>query len=117
QRVVVILTDPTMARMLREAANVNLAVSIAVLSAPAFLAALYGDRVRTVVLARHHLLAVLDRAVAGGGPLAGLSVTEASARHRFCAIAVTDDKGHLVSETTLKPGRRLVIVAALPDVE
>lgn len=117
QRVVVIMSDPTMAKMLRQAAGVDLAVSVEVLAAPAFLAALYGDRVRTVVLARQHMLAVLDLAVLAGGPLDGLNVTEAAARHHFCPIALTDEKDSLLTETTLAPGNRLVIVAALPDVE
>ena len=42
QRVVLLLSEPQLAQMLREAANVRLAVSVPVLTAPAFLAGLYG---------------------------------------------------------------------------
>src|SRR5262245_3506519 len=45
QRVVVRLSDPQLADALRDAANVRLALSIPALAAPAFVAALFGDRV------------------------------------------------------------------------
>jgi Trk K+ transport system NAD-binding subunit len=117
QRVVVLLADPTMAKMLRQAAGVDLALSVPALAAPAFLAALYGDRVRTVVLARQHMLAVLDVTVQPGGPLQGLSVATAAAHFRFCLIALTDELGTPLNEPTLAAGHRLVLVTALPDVE
>src|SRR5262249_32787217 len=59
-RVVVRLTDPNLARTLREAADVRLAVSIPELAAPAFVAALFGDRVPTVFLVQGRLLAAVD---------------------------------------------------------
>jgi len=43
QRVVLLLSDQQMAQMLRDAANVQLAVSVPALAAPAFLAGLYGN--------------------------------------------------------------------------
>ncbi|HEV3444182.1 MAG TPA: NAD-binding protein, partial [Gemmataceae bacterium] len=45
QRVVLNMTDPQLAQMLRESANVRLALSIPALAAPAFVAALFGERV------------------------------------------------------------------------
>jgi Trk K+ transport system NAD-binding subunit len=63
QRVVLRLTDPNLAQTLREAANVRLAVSIPDLAAPAFLAALLGDRVRGVFMIAGRLLAVVDLVV------------------------------------------------------
>src|SRR5207253_9480464 len=60
QRVVVRLSDPQLAQTLREAANVRLALSIPELAAPAFVAALFGDRVRSVFFVEERLLAVVD---------------------------------------------------------
>ena len=80
QRVVLRMTDPKLAQTLREAANVRLAFSIPDLAAPAFLAALLGDRVRSVFLVAGRLLTVVDLSVASGDPiLEGQSV---------CALAV-----------------------------
>src|SRR5262249_34974090 len=50
QRVVIHLTDPSLAQTMREAANVRLALSIPSLAAPAFIAALFGDRAQSVLM-------------------------------------------------------------------
>ena len=60
QRVVVRLADTHLAQTLREAANVRLALSTSALAAPAFFAALYGDRVQNIFLIEGQVLAVLD---------------------------------------------------------
>src|SRR5262249_60689541 len=49
QRVVVRLSDPHLAQTLRESANVRLALSLPAMAAPAFVAALFGDRVQGVL--------------------------------------------------------------------
>jgi Trk K+ transport system NAD-binding subunit len=75
QRVVLLLVDPQLAQTVREAADVRLAVSIPALAAPAFVAALLGDRVRSVFLVAGKMLAVLDLTVqAEDDLLAGQSV-------------------------------------------
>src|SRR5262249_5990557 len=66
QRVVVRLNDPHLAQTLRDAANVRLALSIPELAAPAFVAALFGDRVRSVFLVSNRLLAAVDLVVQAG---------------------------------------------------
>ena len=53
-------SDPHLAQLLREAANVRLAVSVPVLVAPAFVAGLFGDRVLSVFVLQERLMAVLD---------------------------------------------------------
>src|SRR5262249_58563647 len=63
QRVVVRLTDPALAKTLRQAANVRLALSIPELAAPAFVARLFGDKVRSIFLCRGCLVAVFDLVV------------------------------------------------------
>ena len=60
QRVVVCLSDPNLAQTLREAANIRLALSVPTLAAPAFVAALFGDRVQNVFLVAGRTLAVVD---------------------------------------------------------
>jgi Trk K+ transport system NAD-binding subunit len=60
QRVVVRLSDEHLAQTLREATNVGLALSIPALAAPAFMAALFGDRVQNVFLVGGRLLAVVE---------------------------------------------------------
>src|SRR5262249_59180511 len=60
QRVVLRLSDPHLAQTLREAARIRLALSVPALAAPAFVAALFGDRVLSVFLVGDHLLAVVD---------------------------------------------------------
>src|SRR5262249_42854686 len=64
QRVVLRLSDPLLARTLREAANVRLALSVADLSAPAFMAALIGGRVRSGFFVLDRLFAVVGLFVA-----------------------------------------------------
>ena len=63
KRVVVLQSDPHLAQLLRDAANVRLAVSVPTLAAPAFVAALYGDRVQSVFLVRDrgHALSIAER--------------------------------------------------------
>ena len=63
QRVVPLVTDPQLARVMREAANIRLAVSQPGLAAPAFLARLYGDRVQSIFSVRDRLFAVIDLVV------------------------------------------------------
>src|SRR5262249_19629125 len=59
-RVVVRLSDPQLAETLREAADVRLALSVPVLSAPAFVGALFGDWVQSVFLIGSRLLTAID---------------------------------------------------------
>ncbi|MBX9677865.1 MAG: NAD-binding protein [Gemmataceae bacterium] len=59
-RVVLRLIDPQLARTLRETADVRLALSIPELAAPAFVAALFGDRLRGVMLIEGKLFAAVE---------------------------------------------------------
>jgi Trk K+ transport system NAD-binding subunit len=115
QRVVVLLSEPKMARMLRQAAGVELALSVPALAAPAFLAALYGNRVLTVVMVRQHLLAVLDLMVREGDPLAGQAPDEAARVFGFRPLGrlpACENPGR-----PLAAGDRLVVAVPLPEVE
>jgi Trk K+ transport system NAD-binding subunit len=89
KRLLVRLIDPQLAGLLREAANIHLALSIPELAAPAFLAAFLGDRIRSVLLAQGQLLAVVDVTVNGGDALAGQTVGEWATRYRLLPLALT----------------------------
>jgi Trk K+ transport system NAD-binding subunit len=66
QRVVLRLADIELAKTLREAADIRLALSLPDLAAPAFVAALFGDRVLSVFLVEGKLLAAVDLTVPPG---------------------------------------------------
>ena len=98
QRVVLNMTDPQLAKMLRESANVRLALSIPALAAPAFVAALFGDRVQSVFLVDGRMMAAIDLLVPPQDAcLAGQSVRSVAAAYGLLPVAVFDCQGNLVS--------------------
>ena len=121
QRVVLLLSDPQLAQMLREAANVRLAVSQPGLAAPAFVAGLYGDRVQSVFLVRERLFAVIDLVVQETDALLRCeSVRAAAAAYRLLPVALLPAKGtppEPLLAARLAPGDRLAAIIALPDLE
>jgi Trk K+ transport system NAD-binding subunit len=121
QRVVVRMTDPRLAETLREAANVRLALSVPSLAAPAFLAALFGDRVLSVFLVQGRLVGVVDLLVsAEDKALVGQLVRGLRADYRLLPVAVLTAKGHPYPkplDVQLTAGDRLIAIAALPDLE
>ncbi len=60
QRVILRLTDPRLAQTLKETVDLKFPLSIPDLAAPAFIAALFGDRVHSVFFLDGHLLAIID---------------------------------------------------------
>jgi Trk K+ transport system NAD-binding subunit len=121
QRVVLRLTDPNLARTMREAANVRLAVSIPDLAAPAFLAALLGDRVRGVFLVAGRLLVVVELVVpADDAFLAGQSVRALAIDYGLVPVhLVGTDKAPRAQplNARLGTGDCLTIVIALADLQ
>jgi Trk K+ transport system NAD-binding subunit len=117
QRVVVLLTEPEMAKMLRQAAGVELALSVPMLAAPAFLAGLYGDRVLTVVLVSGSLLAVFEVVIHPEDPLAGQPLEKSAATYGFCPIVLLGPSGDKKTAGLLEPGDRVVAVAGLRALE
>jgi Trk K+ transport system NAD-binding subunit len=121
QRVVLLLEDPNLAQMLREAANVRLAVSAPALAAPAFVAGLFGDRVQSVFLVRDRMFAVIDLVVQEQDSfLMGESVRAAAVDYRLLPVALRPSKGPAPAAllaARLAPGDRLVAIIALPDLE
>jgi Trk K+ transport system NAD-binding subunit len=142
QRVVLLMNDPELARMLREGADVELAVSVPKLAAPAFLAGMFGDRVQTVFMVRHHLLTVIDLVLQAADPLEGRSLRAVGIDYNLRPITVFHTGGAHLAGTTgawepvargkrlfpaqegrpaqavrLSRGDRLVAVVPLTDLE
>jgi Trk K+ transport system NAD-binding subunit len=121
QRVVLRLADPHLAHSLREAANVRLAFSVSALAAPAFVAALFGDRVLNVFLVGDRLLAVVDMLVQSqDAPLIDKPVRALAVDYGLRPVAVFCPDGAPEAQglaARLQPGSRLVAVISLADLE
>lgn len=118
QRVVVRLTDPQFAETLRLAADVKFAMSVPALAAPAFAAALFGDRVQTLVRVAGRTLVVVEFTVAEGDEfICARSLFEVMAESRFLPLAVAGQPPEVLRDYRLKPGDRLTAVAELQDLE
>jgi Trk K+ transport system NAD-binding subunit len=121
QRVVVRISDPQLADALRDAANVRLALSVPALAAPAFVAALFGDRVLSAVRIGSRLVLVVELAVpAGDVCLEGRIVREVAEEFQLLPIAVFDcnrKPDPIAHEHRLMAGEHLVAVAGLSELE
>ncbi|HLN26571.1 MAG TPA: NAD-binding protein [Gemmataceae bacterium] len=121
QRIVLHLSDPSLAQTLREAANVRLALSIPNLAAPAFIAALFGDRVQSVLMIDGRLVATVDLLVPAQDPcLAGQSVRAVAIDYGLLPVVVCDTQGRLLAQrmsARLDAGFRLIAISLLPDLE
>lgn len=118
QRVVVRLSDPEFAEAVRDAADIRLALSIPALAAPAFAAALFGDRVHTLVTAAGQPLAVVEITVQDDDAcLSGPSLRTAAIDYKFLPLALNDEEPAAAQDRPLQPGDRLTLVARLPDLE
>jgi Trk K+ transport system NAD-binding subunit len=120
QRVVLLQSEPLLADMLRQAANVQLAVSVPALAAPAFLAGLYGDRVQNVFLVRNRLLALIDLVIQPDDRLRGQSVRTVAVDYRLVPVAVLPaacGPPPKPLQARLTEGDRLVAVVELHDLD
>jgi Trk K+ transport system NAD-binding subunit len=120
KRVVLRLWDAQLAQTLREAADVRLALSVPALSAPAFVAALFGDHVQSVFLIGGRLLAAMDVTV---GPadvyLHNREVRALAEDYRLVPIALVSSDCTLrmpVEDQQLRVGDRLTAIAELSDL-
>ena len=107
--------------MLREAANVRLAVSMPALAAPAFVAALFGDRVRTMFLVLERLFAVVDLSVIkGDGFLENQSVRTLAVDYQVLPLVLQTAEGEVKLRPynrRLSPGDRLSVIVSLTDLQ
>ncbi len=122
QRVVLLQSDPQLAQMLREAANVRHAVSVPALAAPAFVAALFGDRVLSVFLVAGRLLAVIDLVIGEKDSfLSGQFVRAVAIDYHVQPVAVLNPAGGTVGSqgisSRLQPGQHLIGIIALTDLD
>jgi Trk K+ transport system NAD-binding subunit len=118
QRVVVRLNDPLFAEAVRDAADVRYAMSIPALAAPAFTAALFGDRVQTLVTAAGRTLVVLELIIEPGEiHLEGRSIRALMLDYRLLPISFRGAATSELAGRRLKAGDRMTVVAELPDVE
>jgi Trk K+ transport system NAD-binding subunit len=121
QRVVVCLVDPNLAQTLREAANIQLAVSVPALAAPAFVAALFGDRVQGLFLIEGKLVSVVNLAVQPQDTtLIGQSVQAVASDYRLLPMALQNGDGKITwkpRDEVLQPGDQLTAFVTLPQLE
>jgi Trk K+ transport system NAD-binding subunit len=119
-RVVLLLADPQLATMLREAADVRYALSVPLLAAPAFLASLFGDRVLRVFQVRGQLFAVIDLLIQARDPFVDYSVRAMAVDYRVQPVALLPAEGpppRPLLAGRLSAGDRLVGIIALDDLE
>ena len=120
QRVVVRLNDPQLSEMLRQSADIRFALSLPDLAAPAFVAALFGDRVLTVFLVRRRLIAVVELVVPrGDNTLDGQMVGTLAKNYGLVPLALRSvneaESGQLLDHR-LAAGDRLTVLTSLNDL-
>ncbi|HSQ56765.1 MAG TPA: NAD-binding protein, partial [Gemmata sp.] len=118
QRVVVRLSDPQFAEAVRDAAEIRYALSIPALAAPAFAAALFGDRVHTLVTAAGRTLVVIEIVVdEDEAYLVGKSLRALSFDYRILPVAFAGRELAAAASHRLQVGDRFTAVAELSDLE
>ncbi len=121
QRVVLRLFDPHLAQTLRAAANVRLAFSVSRMAAPAFVAALFGDRVLGIFLVGERMLAAADLQVQPqDAHLIGQTLRAVASDYRLAPLALRNADGSLPGlylTARLEAGSRLVAFLTLPHLE
>jgi Trk K+ transport system NAD-binding subunit len=118
QRVIVRLIDPDFAEAVRDAADIKHAISVPALAAPAFAAAVYGDRVQTLFTAARQTLVVIDLVVnEPDDHLDGKSLRALALDFAMLPVALSGHDLTALRGYRLKVGDKLTVVAALADYE
>ncbi len=121
KRVVVRLLDSSLAQMLRHAANIQFALAIPELAAPAFVARLFGDRVRSLFLFRERLLLAVDVIVRPDDAyLLTPTIAEIERTLRCRAVRIRDEKftpREFGPDHHLQPGDSLTVIVAQEDLQ
>jgi Trk K+ transport system NAD-binding subunit len=118
QRVIVRLVDPEFAEAVREAADIKNAISVPALAAPAFAAAVYGDRVQTLFAAAGRTLVVIDLVVNDADDhLNGRSLRALVLDYALLPVGLSGHDLATVRGYRLKVGDKLTVVAELHDFE
>lgn len=121
-RVVVRLNEPDFARSVREAADIRYTVAASAVAAPAFVAALYGDRVHTLFNMAGQMFAAVEFDVqADDLCLHEQTLLAVMVDYGLLPVAVSGQVPFAVqgipSQYRLKSGDRFAAVMALPDLE
>jgi Trk K+ transport system NAD-binding subunit len=120
QRLVLRMGDPQLAETARAAANLPWAVSLPKLAAPAYVAALYGDRVMTMFQAGTQMLLVVELAVHADDPcLKSQSIRALTMDYQFAPVALLRDLQALpmIPSTRVEPGDRLTVIGEIASLE
>ncbi|MBY0527526.1 MAG: NAD-binding protein [Gemmataceae bacterium] len=119
-RIVLRMSDPHLAQTLRDAADIRLALSTSALAAPAFVAALFGDRVQNIFLVGGKVLAAVELVVQADDPLLhGQSVRALSLDYKLLPVSMVPAQPTSqldVMARRLTTGDRLTTIATLPDL-
>jgi Trk K+ transport system NAD-binding subunit len=119
-RVVVRLVDTQLAETIRDAADIRLAMSLPNLAAPAFVAALYGDRVQSIFRIGQQMLGVVELTVQPNDPCLKDHSVRALALDFGLLPLVVDKHIHIGEKELdyrLNEGDQLTVIAALPNLE
>ena len=120
-RVVLRLIDPQLARTLRETADVRLALSIPELAAPAFVAALFGDRLRGIMLIEGKLFAAVELTLQSDDfHLLGRSVRSLEVDFGLIPLRLTGEPkpgAAPMQDATLATGDCLAAIIAFSDLQ
>jgi Trk K+ transport system NAD-binding subunit len=121
QRVVVRLVDAQLAETIRDAANIRLAMSLPALAAPAFVAALYGDRVQSIFRIGPEMLGAVELLVQPNDPcLKDQFIRTLEVDYGLLPLAIPKHHG-IITEAQLnyrlQEGDRFTVVGVMPDLE
>jgi Trk K+ transport system NAD-binding subunit len=122
QRVVVRLNDENFAEAVRDAADIKLALAIPSLAAPAFAAALFGDRVLTLVNLFNKPYAIIELTITAEDSIFRDTLLQVGMiDYRFLPLAVSGRRSFAVegipSSYRLQAGDRLTVLLAIRDLE
>ncbi len=122
QRVVVRLADPDFAQAMREAAELKYAMATPALAAPAFAAALLGDRVQSILTVGQKTMAICEVVIqAGDADLVDHPLQELVIDYRFLPLGITGQKtfaeNGIPKSYRMKAGDHLTVAAELGDLE
>ncbi|MGL6074440.1 MAG: potassium channel family protein [Fimbriiglobus sp.] len=122
QRVVVRLNDSHFAEAVRDAANIKLALAIPALAAPAFAAALFGDRVQSLMGIHGQTFAILTLTVTPEDKaLPGLTLEKLMSAFHALPLAVSGlppfGTTGIPMDYALKPTDTLTVLIDLAEVE
>jgi Trk K+ transport system NAD-binding subunit len=120
-RVILRVLEPSLAETLRDAANIRFGLSIPSLAAPAFVAALFGDRVSSMFMIKGRLLVAVELAIVPeDAHLEGQAVRALAVDYHLLPISLVAADGTIRSQPMnhrLAAGDRLTVIATLTDLE